>query len=50
MVDAADGFFTAAGPERVVKLKGNMNATKYRQILEEKWLQSAGKVERQFVC
>ena len=39
MVDAADGCFSAAGPEKVVKVKGNMKATKDRTNLQEKWLQ-----------
>lgn len=38
MVDAADGCFSAAGPEKVVKVKGNMKATKYRTNLEKNWL------------
>lgn len=45
MVDAVDGCFSAAGPGRFVKVKGNMNATKYKEILDENLLQSAGKLQ-----
>ena len=35
------GCFSAAGPGRLVKVEGNMNAEKYRQILEDNLSQSA---------
>ena len=35
------GYFSAAGPGRLVKVEGNMNPEKYRQILEDNLSQSA---------
>jgi hypothetical protein len=34
------GCFSAAGTERLVRIKGKMNGAKYREILDENLLQS----------
>ena len=35
------GCFSAAGTERLVRIEGKMNGSKYREILDENLLQSA---------
>ena len=34
------GYFSAAGPARLVRTEGKMNGEKYREILDENMLQS----------